>query len=279
MTQLNQHIDAIVNELTANITAKISQQVRDMVRAELASGSSGTIAGMISGDQIQGGIIKEFSSTGIDDRASNCVLTLMDDTTVIENNLLTQDLTVQGRLTVRGTVDEDSEMFKQITRAVAAKIPAPKITAAAPAAPDPNLGLLPKLQVEGNSYLTRTLFVTEGRIGINTINPVAAFTLVDEEVGVTISKLRTETALLSAPGLLSLVLSSNYKEQITLKPNGETIVKELTIGKMRITTSDTKPVESAAKGTIVFNSNPEIDAPIGWVSLGIGKWHSFGAIY
>lgn len=279
MTQLNQHIDAIVNELTANITAKISQQVRDMVRAELASGGSGTIAGMISGDQIQGGIIKEFSSTGIDDRASGCVLTLMDDTTVIENNLLTQDLTVQGRLTVRGTVDEDSEMFKQITRAVAAKMPAPKITAAAPAAPDPNLGLLPKLQVEGNSYLTRTLFVSEGRIGINTINPVAAFTLVDEEVGFTISKLRTETALLSAPGLLSLVLSANYKEQITLKPNGETVVKELTIGKTRITTSDIKPVESAAKGTIVFNSNPESGAPIGWVSLGIGKWHGFGAIY
>lgn len=279
MTQLNQHIDAIVNELTANITAKISQQVRDMVRAELASGGSGKIAGMISGDQIQGGIIKDFGSTGIDDRTTNCVLTLMDDTTVIENNLLTQDLTVQGQLTVRGTVDEDSEMFKQITRAVVAKIPAPKITATAPAAPDPNLGLLPKLQVEGNSYLTRTLFVTEGRIGVNTINPVAAFTLVDEEVGFTISKLRTETALLSAPGLLSLVLSANYKEQITLKPNGETIVKELTIGKTRITTSDTKPAESAAKGTIVLNSNPESGAPIGWVSLGIGKWHGFGVIY
>ena len=278
MTQLNQHIDAIVNELTANITAKISQQVRDMIRAELTSNGTGPVVGTISGDQIQGGIIKDFGSTGIDDRATNCVLTLMDDTTVIENNLLTQDLTVQGQLTVRGSVDEDSEMFKQITRAVVAKMPAPKITAA-PAAPDPNLGLLPKLQVEGNSYLTRTLFVTEGRIGVNTINPVAAFTLVDEEVGFTISKLRTETALLSAPGLLSLVLSSNYKEQITLKPTGETIVKELTIGKTRITTSDTKPAESAAKGTIVLNSNPESGAPIGWVSLGIGKWHGFGVIY
>lgn len=277
MTQLNQHIDAIVNELTANITAKISSQIRDMVRAEMASGGTSKVAGMISGDQIQGGIIKEFGSTGIDDRATNCVLTLMDDTTVIENNLLTQDLTVQGQLTVKGTVDEDSEMFKQITRAVVAKIPAPKI-ATAPAVPDPNAGLLPKLQVEGNSYLTRTLYVTEGRIGINTINPVAAFTLVEDEVGFTISKLRTETAHLSAPGLLSLVISANYKEQITLKPNGETIVKELTIGKTRIVTNDSKPMESAPKGTIVLNSNPESGAPIGWVSLGIGKWHGFGTI-
>ena len=279
MTQLNQHIDAIVKEITANITAKIAQQVRDMVRAEISSGGSSKIAGMISGDQIQGGIIKEFGSTGIDDRATNCVLTLMDDTTVVENNLLTQDLTVQGQLSVKGTVDEDSEMFKQITRAVAAKMPVPKIAASAPAAPDPNLGLLPKLQVEGNSYLTRTLFVTEGRVGINTINPVAAFTVVDQEIGFTISKLREETAHLSAPGMLTLVVGANYKEHITLRPNGDTMLKSLTLGQTKIIISDGKPQDSAAKGTIAFNSNPESGAPIGWVSLGIGKWHGFGAIY
>ena len=274
MTQINQHVDAIVNEITATITAKLSNQIRDIVRAEVVK-APGAVTGTISGDQIRGGIIQEFGSTGIDDRATSCMLTVTDETTVVENNLLTQDLTVQGQLTVNGTISEDSALFQQITRAVTAKLP--KAAPAAPAA-DPNAGLLPKLQVEGNSYLTRTLYVTNGRVGVNTINPVAAFTLVDEEVGFTISKLRTETAHLSAPGLLTMVLSSNYKEQITLKPNGETIVKELTIGKNRIISSDRQPAESAAKGTIVLNSNPESGGYIGWISLGIGNWAKFGLI-
>lgn len=56
----------------------------------------------ISGDSIRGGIIKEFSSTGIDDRASNVALTILDEVTVVENNLVTKDLTVQGLMTVNG---------------------------------------------------------------------------------------------------------------------------------------------------------------------------------
>jgi hypothetical protein len=56
----------------------------------------------LSGDNISGGIVKNFSSTGIDDRASSCQLTLLNDVTVIENNLLTKDLTVKGSTTIEG---------------------------------------------------------------------------------------------------------------------------------------------------------------------------------
>lgn len=56
----------------------------------------------ITGDYIHGGIIKEFSSTGIDDRATNVALTILDQATVVENNLLTKDLTVQGTMVING---------------------------------------------------------------------------------------------------------------------------------------------------------------------------------
>lgn len=56
----------------------------------------------ISGDLIQGGIVQNFSSTGIDDRSTNVALTILDDTTVVENNLLTKDLTVEGAMTING---------------------------------------------------------------------------------------------------------------------------------------------------------------------------------
>lgn len=74
----------------------------------------------ITGDNISGGIIENFSSTGIDDRASQVALTILDDSTVIENNLLTKDLTVQGSMTingkfvVNGAVSEDTEFFRKL---------------------------------------------------------------------------------------------------------------------------------------------------------------------
>jgi hypothetical protein len=74
----------------------------------------------ITGDNLSGGIIENFSSTGIDDRASQVALTILDDSTVIENNLLTKDLTVQGLMTingefvVNGAVSEDTEFFRKL---------------------------------------------------------------------------------------------------------------------------------------------------------------------
>lgn len=74
----------------------------------------------ISGNNITGGIIENFSSTGIDDRSSQVALTILDDSTVIENNLLTKDLTVEGSMTVNGEfvvngiVPEDTEFFRKL---------------------------------------------------------------------------------------------------------------------------------------------------------------------
>lgn len=81
----------------------------------------------ISGDNINGGIIQNFSSLGIDDRASQVALTILDDNTVVENNLLTKDLTVQGSMTingqfvVNGDVPEDTEFFKTIVTKATSK--------------------------------------------------------------------------------------------------------------------------------------------------------------
>lgn len=74
----------------------------------------------ITGDNVSGGIIENFSSTGIDDRATQVALTILDDNTVIENNLLTKNLTVDGSMTingkfvVNGTVPEDTEFFRTL---------------------------------------------------------------------------------------------------------------------------------------------------------------------
>lgn len=80
----------------------------------------------VSGDAIRGGIIREFSSTGIDDRATNVALTILDAATVVENNLLTKDLTVQGSMVingdfvVNGNVPSDSKFYQDLINSASA---------------------------------------------------------------------------------------------------------------------------------------------------------------
>jgi hypothetical protein len=74
----------------------------------------------ISGDQIRGGIITQFGSTGIDDRSTGVALTILDEHTIVENNLvaLSADikgtLKVEGDLVLRGALPTDSQAFKDI---------------------------------------------------------------------------------------------------------------------------------------------------------------------
>jgi hypothetical protein len=78
---------------------------------------------LLTGDNIAGGIIRNFGSTGIDDRATTCQLSVFDDVTVVENNLVTRDLTVKGTTTIEGdlnvtgTMPESSPLFQNVVRA------------------------------------------------------------------------------------------------------------------------------------------------------------------
>ena len=82
----------------------------------------------ISGSNITGGIVTNFGSTGIDDKSTACQLSIFDETTVVENNLLTQDLTVkgtatiEGNLNVTGSVSEDSAMYKNLVSSVSNQV-------------------------------------------------------------------------------------------------------------------------------------------------------------
>jgi hypothetical protein len=74
----------------------------------------------ISGDQIQGGIIEHFGSTGIDDRSTAVALTILDEHTIVENNLIAASadikgsLKVEGDLVLRGSLPADSQAFRDI---------------------------------------------------------------------------------------------------------------------------------------------------------------------
>lgn len=277
---------------------------------------------ILSGDNIVGGIITKFGSTGIDDKATGCQLTVMDEVTVVENNLLTKDLTVKGSATIEGDINItgrvdpqsafyknlvstttehvrdslNSSVFEQYSGLIFEKIKKHGVdldklsvngqdvvtgNALGQGIINSNLtklGTLRDLTVNGETFLGQTIYISTKRVGINTIEPTQALSVWDQEVEVGVGKLSHNTAVIGTPRNQPLVLSSNGKNNLTVLPEGGVSVDTIKVGNMVITTSDKPPNTDQPKGTIVFNENPSLGGPLGWVSLGGARWANFGII-
>jgi hypothetical protein len=277
---------------------------------------------VLSGDNIVGGIMRNFGSTGIDDQATDCRLSVFDDMTVIENNLITQDLTVkgiaiiEGDLNVTGTVDPTSNFYltlladttddvrrnlddslfhtysdKVFERIASEGLDLNKITLNGETVVNgrnlsnqitvsnlQQVGSLKELRVTGESLISQTLYTTNKRVGINTIEPGQALSIWDQEVEIGIGKIANNTAVIGTPRNQTLIIGSNGKNNIAVLPDGAIAVDKLNIGHSVIMSSLTPPMDNQPKGTIVFNANPNLGGPIGWVSLGDARWGNFGII-
>ena len=108
--------------MTDAASSIIAERLKDYVfPADSINGNALKLSDLvITGDNVKGGIIENFSSTGIDDRATGVAVTVLDHATVVENNLYTQDLTVEGTATINGNlnitgaVNEDSEFYRNL---------------------------------------------------------------------------------------------------------------------------------------------------------------------
>ena len=63
-----------------------------------------------------------------------------------------------------------------------------------------------------------------------------------------------------------------------MTPDGAVTVKQIRIGNVLFSSSPNPPQYTAQRGTIVFNEQPNLGGPIGWVSLGDARWANFGII-
>ena len=71
-------------------------------------------------------ILNEFSSTGISDQATACQLTIMDDTTVVENCLTAHSMDVVGSITVqnlivKGAINTDNQSWVDLANHISQK--------------------------------------------------------------------------------------------------------------------------------------------------------------
>jgi hypothetical protein len=276
----------------------------------------------LSGDIINGGIIQNFGSTGIEDRASFVQLTLMDHACAFEGPVfapsakITGDLTVDGTLTLNGTVLETSPGFAQLVdaagSAVVGKLDAQlftgfsnivfgriqetgidldKITQGGKEIVkgpqlgyhivDSNLqrvGVVKDLQTSGENLLSDTLYVTQRRVGVNTIDPSAVFVVWDEEVEMIVAKRKQDTGYIGTARKQQLTLGSNNKENIVLDTDGSAKIENLVVGRVAMTSATAVPNYAGEMAQIVYNELPAPGSPIGWVCIGGSRWAKFGMI-
>lgn len=346
-------IKKITDEFLTNLKDQVSKQVLDNVKQQLSKldvptlvreyissvldsstktysfpnrsihGSAINPDGLfIRADQIGVGIIRNFESTGVQDKATETQVTILDNATVFENQLVAQklhiagDAVVEGNLNITGSIPTSSRLFADVTKYSADAIRGEmkngmlsefsqqvvntikeegldpgvlryqghkliKDNALAPTVLYSNLqkvGALKELQVIGESLLDETLYISNQRVGVNTMDPETTFDLWDQEVEIQMGKLEKDVAFLGTPKPHTMILTTNKQQNLKLNPDGSITVNALKIGGVRQTSSDTAPTDAAPKGNIVWNSNPKLDDPIGWVSLGNARWASFGTI-
>jgi hypothetical protein len=267
----------------------------------------------ITGDNISGGVVANFASTGIDDRATQCQLTIMDAGTVFENTLYAAQIEVRGNavidgdLIIKGSIPRNSQTYQNILEDVNSISSATQdrilnylqtqtldvaqltidnrvviegntLTTAVLNSRLQSVGVLRDLQTAGETLLSETLYTTNRRVGINTMDPSTALSIWDEEIELGVGKVSLNTAQFGTRRDHDLILSSNGKNNVTLKSDGTTEIAQLRLGNMQFLTRPSPPADNLPKGTVVFNENPSLGGPLGWVSLGDARWANFGII-
>ena len=275
----------------------------------------------ISGDNIVGGVVTNFSSTGIEDKATQCQVTVLDQGTVFENTLYAPHVEVKGGavidgdLTILGTIT-DNPAYQKLVSDVSANaqtnigpevldayqdrmferiqqdgldlnkikingqsvIEGDRLTGAVRHSQLQSLGVVRDLQTDGEALLSQTLYVSNRRVGVNTMDPNTALSIWDEEIEIGIGKQSHNTARISAAREHTLIIGANKHNNIALTPDGVTAIPKLRLGNMLFSSSATPPQYDAPRGTVVFNEVPSLGGPLGWVSLGSARWANFGII-
>lgn len=142
-----------------------------------------------------------------------------------------------------------------------------------------SIGTLQKLNVSGTASLNDTVTVNKHRVGINTQEPDMALSLWDEEITISVGKLKSQTGFVGTTRKQGLAIGVNKTPAIEISDEGLTAIKKLQVGLHRISHGTEVPNYSGTKGDIVFNATPTIDNTVfAWQCLGGFKWKVIRAV-
>jgi len=242
----------------------------------------------MSANKITKGVFKGFSSTGIEDVAKGVELTVMDGAVIVENNLIADKLSIEDTAEFKGNVNIAGDLRvvgnlvmlnpafnKQIISIVNDRIAehnkdnVVNITGSAVYASDKEIltenalgpsvltsnlrkvGNLTELSVRNNFAVGETLHVADGRIGINTEEPVGALTVWDEEAELTMRKHKSKTTYLGTTRDCELVLGINGKIVMSLRKEGIE-VESINVGGIKMSAANMVPEREGTPGELVI---------------------------
>ena len=251
---------------------------------------------------------QDFATQSIRDQAVDLQLTIMDGAVVIENELYTNDLNVErnshlkgdlsvdGDLAIKGRVNVDNASWQELADSIGDKTYKKIKDTFSYNLKDELLDrikdgieiqdvtvngspLLYKGELANNvtgSHLTKVgnlknLSVT-GRIGVNTENPTNALSIWEEEVAIGIGKHQLNTAYIGTTKKQGLNIGTNQQSSISIDNEGNLWVKNLQIGRNKISHATSVPGHSGTKGDVVFNTNYKKGDPFAWMCLGAFRW-------
>lgn len=259
----------------------------------------------LSANYIGSGTIENFSSKGIEDLATDVNLTILNGQVVIENEAVTRHLTVVENANIKNlsvskiTVNDDiviksGKFVEEIKNLIDGRIEKfhnqpidLKGTALTSnqiklidnkslgsSIVESNLrkvGRLTDLAVVGETNLAETVYIDNGRLGINTDEPAGVFTAWDEESEITIRKYKNRTMYLGSSRDSELVIGVNGNAVIAVRKHGiET--NSVKIGNISISAGNREPAHRGSPGDLMLNEATVKGQPWAWRCTGGETW-------
>jgi len=331
-TQIADHIKTIVNLEASNA---IQKESRDIVRSELSKTPVKQVIenainhnvdlavktltfpeksiqpevinwrnGILNGSYIRGGIIQNFSSTGIEDKSKNVQLTILDDHVVAEGQFTAMNITAADTVTAQnlvltgsleiGTEIIDHGPFSQLIQMHSSMMIEQALepysnllkngqlliteNSLANTVATSNLrkvGNLQDLTVLGDAQFSETLFVSaKGRVGINTSDIKGALTIRDDDAEIIFTKSGRRTMFVGSTRDINLEIGTNNNAQINLKENLVDFTNPIRIMGVKFSAVPNIPDYLGEPNEIVMVTTATENQPLFYICKGNNRWQA-----
>lgn len=180
---------------------------------------------------------------------------------------------------VKESISQQGINFSDITVDGSALITQGRLSASVVDSSLRSVGTLQSLKVTGTTNLNETMAVHKKRVGINTDEPDMALSLWDEEVAISVGKIKNQMGYIGTTRKQGIAIGVNRTAAVEIDEHGLTAVKKIQVGLHRISHGTEVPNYAGTRGDIVFNANASIDDSVfAWQCLGGFKWKVIRAV-
>ena len=241
----------------------------------------------LSGDKIDGGIITNFSSTGINDNASKKRVTVSDNKIVIEN-----DVEIKGKITC-ATLYYTSAKADNLDVLTSVRIDGNEVLWKDRLGNSVIKSKLQEIGVLNELNVADTFYAYKNKVGINTNNPAGTFSVSSDSIQVIIDTkgsvayvgtANSDDFSIGAGSEPTLFISGDNRVGIKIrKPKADLDVAGPIRfqGQIHQYSNEAPLVGTYNQGDIVWNTRPSRGSVLGWVCVksgAPGNWTPFVSI-